>query len=299
VSEQVYDQVSDQVSHQVSDQVSEQVREQVSDQVHKQVYDQVSEQVYDQVSEQVYDQVSDQVSHQVSDQVSEQVREQVSDQGINYYNFSYYGNITDYFWLAFYDYVNYIGIIYDKQKELDLFKSILHTGIYDMLQFKNLCLVCSKPILIHRDINNRLHSTQGAAIEYKDGYKLWFLHGVSVEPEIFEPNFDISQVLQEKNAEKRWRLVEFFGMDRLLNYCEYEIIDITDIEISGTINHYDLVHLHSPIEAKYLKMKNPSTGTIHIEGVHPDCCIVQDALNFRRYGKIEAKQINWLPQQLT
>ena len=31
----------------------------------------------------------------------------------------------------------------------------------------------------------------------------------------------------------------------------------------------------------YLKMTNPSVGTVHIEGVHPDCKTVESALNFR------------------
>lgn len=38
-------------------------------------------------------------------------------------------------------------------------------------------------------------------------------------------------------------------------------------------------------QQKYLKMRNPSTGGYHIEGVHPDCQTVQEALAWRNFSE--------------
>ena len=37
----------------------------------------------------------------------------------------------------------------------------------------------------------------------------------------------------------------------------------------------------------YLKMTNPSIGVFHVEGVHPDCTTVDQALEFRNGTKVK------------
>ena len=37
----------------------------------------------------------------------------------------------------------------------------------------------------------------------------------------------------------------------------------------------------------YLKMLNPSIGTWHVEGVHPDCATVEQALNWRNQTDVK------------
>jgi len=42
----------------------------------------------------------------------------------------------------------------------------------------------------------------------------------------------------------------------------------------------------------YLKMRNPSLGVYHIEGVHPDCSTVVEALRWRNGSDLEPELIS-------
>ena len=156
-----------------ADQVSAQVHAQVSDQVHAQVYDQVSDQVSAQVHDQVYAQVRDQVRDQVHAQVYAQVSAQVHDQ-VQYFCFSTYGNIWDFGWLSFYDFFARIGIKH-KVKAFAAFRTLMQSGLYDMIQLDGACIVSEMPTEIHRDNRGRLHNVEGPAIKFGDGYEMYSL----------------------------------------------------------------------------------------------------------------------------
>jgi len=81
--------------------------------------------------------------------------------------------------------------------------------------------------------------------------------------------------LKETNAEIRRELVRKIGTFRIYKELGAVVLDKDD--------NYELITLnigdgrHRP----YLKMKNPSVEAIHIEGVHPDCKTVKEALTWR------------------
>jgi internalin A len=74
-----------------------------------------------------------------------------------------------------------------------------------MIQFEGVCLVANMPISIKRDSQNRLHAENGPAIEWADGYKLYFYHGVAVpEKWILHPEkLTKEDWSNESNLEKR------------------------------------------------------------------------------------------------
>lgn len=80
---------------------------------------------------------------------------------------------------------------------------------------------------------------------------------------------------KETNAEIRAQFIRKFGVDRmkLLGKSKeknkvYELIDMSPI--FKRVNY-----------APYLFMLNPSTGTIHAEGVDPQCKTIEHSLNWR------------------
>jgi len=81
--------------------------------------------------------------------------------------------------------------------------------------------------------------------------------------------------LAEKNAENRMKIVKVNGIDAI-----YEAVGAKTIDKDGS---YELISLDLGEKSfrPYLKMINPSTGSIHIEGVHPDCKTVKAALEWR------------------
>src|SRR5690606_6228798 len=138
-----------------------------------------------QVGDQVSSQVRAQVGDQVSSQVRAQVRAQVWDQKLEYLSFASYGSVSDFGWLSFYDFFERIGIEYKNEKYAKFVK-LVRSGVYDMIQLKEYCLVCPLPEDIHRDETNRLHSTKGMAIKWADGYGQHYLWGVGFDEKLWK-----------------------------------------------------------------------------------------------------------------
>ena len=141
-----------------------------------------------------------------------------------------------------------------------------------------------------------LHEEARAAVEYRDGFKVFALHGVRV-PEwlVMTPVSQLSGDMltsrkELKNAEIRREFVRKIGIERCLSQLGWQVIDKKDDYELGTVNVID----NTP--RKYLKMLNPSVGVWHLEAVHPDCNTVQDAINWRAYGD---KTKPWQPYELT
>lgn len=102
------------------------------------------------------------------------------------------------------------------------------------------------------------------------------------------------------NADVRSEFVKKIGINRLIelgtvidtykNYpdnemwakSEYKIIDMSALKIPKVIRD------NIPIEyfdyAPYLYMKNQTTGVYHLEGIHPDCHTLYDAIKMRYNG---------------
>ena len=181
-------------------------------------------------------------------------------------------------WTAFYDFFQRIGIL-DKEPKFDEWRDfILKSGVFATVLFENIAFVCIRPCKVLRNINGDLHADEEMAIEWRDGYGEYYLNGVPVDEGIVmtkAENIDPQLVLKTTNAEVRREIVRKIGVERLCKKLEAKCID--------TYKDYELLilDLKDGRERPYLKMKNPSIGTYHIEGVPPNTKTVKEALNFR------------------
>jgi hypothetical protein len=110
------------------------------------------------------------------------------------------------------------------------------------------------------------------------------LNGVKVTEEIvMTPSaaLDPHLLLKEKNAEVRREIVRKVGIDRV-------VIDL-GAKVADRQGDYELLllDLGDKRNRPYLKMLNPSIGTWHVEGVHPDCATVEQALNWRNQTDVK------------
>ena len=164
-------------------------------------------------------------------------------------------------------------------------------------------MVCERPTVIHREITNpdvargwnshRLHCEAGPAVAWPDGWGVYVLHGVRVPGWIVETpadQLDPALLLKEPNAEVRRELVRKVGIERVCKKLDAKVVDQQ--------GEYELLSLdlQDGRQRPYLKMRNPSIGVFHIEGVHPDCETVQQALNWRAYGDTNK---SWSPISVT
>src|SRR3990167_781108 len=158
--------------------------------------------------------------------------------------------------------------------------------------FENMVFVCEKPLKLFLNQQDRLHMDGGMAIEYSDGYGLWVLNGTIVPKYLAETkseSLDIEFFKKETNVEVRAAFIRKYGIDRLSNMGNKK-------DTLGTYELLDMAPIFKNVGyAPYLKMVNPSTGTYHIEGVHPSCMTIEQAINWRAGDMNKA----WSPDVLT
>lgn len=206
-----------------------------------------------------------QVGDQVGDQVRAQVRAQVWAQKLDFFSFADYGSVTDYGWVAFYDFFERLGLLsHDNYTE---FKKLLNAGVFDMIQLNGFCLVCPLPKLVKRDELNRLHSDTGAAIQWKDKYGQFYLYGVRFEKKLFNKiikrKLSFKEVVGIENMEQRMAALKVYGAESLLESTSAQLLD--------SKHGYDLYQVDGVFNqsAYYLKYSCPSTGRVYVSGVDP------------------------------
>lgn len=142
-------------------------------------------------------------------------------------------------------------------------------------------IIVPRPALsieVREDGSSRLHSLTGPAIRYPDGTGHYFIHNVKVSPEIVETpaaQLDPHIIIEERNSEVRREMVRKIGIERICEALKAECVD--------RWNDYELLllDLRDGRLRPFLKMKNPSIGVYHIEGVAPECRTVAEALRWR------------------
>jgi hypothetical protein len=277
VRAQVGAQVRAQVRAQVWDQVRAQVWAQVGAQVRAQVWAQVRAQVWAQVRAQVGAQVGDQVWDQVWAQVGDQVGDQVGAQKFEYHSFASYGSLDDFGWLAFYDFFERIGIAH-KVEAFASFRTLMQSGVYDMIQLDGACIVVEMPTEIHREATERraLHSVSGPAIKFGDGYQMHSLWGVRFDAELFERvtqrQIKAKDVLKIENMEQRMAALKFLGAESVLAAFDSKIV----AEERGYKLHA-ISGLTDEIEYA-LQYECPSTARGYVSFVPPEIGKTKDAL---------------------
>jgi hypothetical protein len=129
--------------------------------------------------------VWDNVRNNVRDNVEANVKANVGANVWEFHNFSSYGNIGDYAWISCYDYFSEVAKIDLKNNDFYEFRDLILSGVYDMIQFDKACIAVSLPLFAKKDANNRLHSVEGPAILFRDGYGQFYIRGRSVSKDLF------------------------------------------------------------------------------------------------------------------
>lgn len=234
-------------------------------------------QVRERVWAQVRTQVRDQVRNQVSNQVWDQVWDQVGTEDLKYFSTSWYGNISDYNWLSFYNYFEEIGIkVTDNFRQFS--RLLVESNLYDMIQFDKLCIVCAKPSKITFEVSNRrrlLHQENGTAIEWSDGYKLYYLYGVHFDEDLYnkvtDPKITFKELMSISNMEQR------FAAMKLESNREKLLESGTLLDRSDRGNELYKVEGIFRDPAYFLRYECPSTGRIYVSGIDPKVGIKGDA----------------------
>lgn len=151
--------------------------------------------------------------------------------------------------------------------------------------YDDMVIISDRPTVMELDDNLELHNQTGPALSYPDGWSVYALNGVRVPQWLVETpaeQIDAHELFRTENAEVRREIVRKVGIERVCRDLGAKVVDRD--------GDYELLWLglEDGLTRPYLKMKNPSIGVYHIEGVHPTCRTVQQALNWRN-GFTEAQ----------
>ena len=235
---------------------------------------------YSQLRSQLRSQLDSQLRSQLYSQLYSQLRSQ---------NLERFYETRSNWWNNYYWHYDYIlnELFPEKKKEFKLFLEYNNhsTEFHQIYMFEGICFVSDFPKAIRKNETNHLHSFDSAALEYRDGYSLYYSNGVQMKKEYIEtPKDRITKemFLSEKNVDVRRELSHKMGIDKTIEMLGAEVVDTY---ISKVGNKYELLMIdfnNNGTKRPYLKMINPSMKDVnHIEGVHPDCKTVQDAIMFR------------------
>ena len=178
------------------------------------------------------------------------------------------------------------------------FKNILLSGIYDTIQLKGYCIVSDMPTEIIRNSENRLHSTEKAAITFKDGYIQHYFNGVYLTAELFgklcNKHYSFQDWTKEENEEIKSLVLAFyeekFGGKFVFNFLSKNLKEINTFVDKKEVKYlkntkgmnvgvYTLFKGNiNNIEIAYVRCYCPSTDRMFFLGVHPDINNAKDAI---------------------
>jgi hypothetical protein len=154
---------------------------------------------------------------------------------------SFYGQHE--WWVAHYLFAALeLGVQYEprRRRQLDLWATIARSAGW-WWPYEGVCVVSERPVRVamepdgrarpERDLVGaqtlRLHSSDGPAAGFRDGWGVHAWHGVRVPAKVIEQPeaLTASEVLQQPNAEVRRVMVERLGADRLMAMAKPDVMD--------------------------------------------------------------------------
>lgn len=144
--------------------------------------------------------------------------------------------------------------------------------------YKDFVIFQDRHSVLRRDERHLLHCEDGPAVAYRDGFTLYFWHGVNVPSHwIMEKNaLNPADILKETNVEKRRAGCEIIGWGRILEILGATLIDENENPQIGTLYEADLPDSG---KERFLQVKC-GTGRDFVIPVPPE---TQTALDAQRW----------------
>ncbi len=119
-------------------------------------------------------------------------------------------------WVAFYDFFQRIGRV--KNDDLTELIAYMRGGAWDTLLFEHAAIVVRRPSFVKKDDRGRLHSLEGPAVKFRDGYAVYAVGGIAVEGRIIEKpeTITVDEIEKCNNAELKRVLIDRYGIGRYL-----------------------------------------------------------------------------------
>lgn len=186
-------------------------------------------------------------------------------------NFSPYGSISDYGWVSFYDAMDRIGVnLGPKKEEFMKFKEFLKAGHYDFIALDKVAIVCMKFQNVRLE-DDRCHASDGPAIEWKDGYTVYAVHGRLVPASVFTEEVTREKFIHETRVEVRAAMYARMGQKSMMDMLGAKVVD-TCHDNDETLKLWKTEETFKDLEDQpmaWVECTCPSTGTAYLLGCEP------------------------------
>jgi hypothetical protein len=184
-------------------------------------------------------------------------------------------------WEALFTFCEELGIPFKEQD-----KSLLHIwvnqakNLHWWFPYDNICFCSERHTVCQIDGEGRLHSANGPAVEYSDGFKMWNWHGTTVPQNLIErpETLTPTEILGERNAEIMRLMIERYGMERLIQKTGAELVH--SHEMGDLYAIFLPTSVHGDDYMKIVKVTCPSTGHIYWLRIPPDIDTVPEAVSW-------------------
>jgi hypothetical protein len=158
-----------------------------------------------------------------------------------------------------------LGLRLPEHAAFDAWKAAsIHGGFRVM--HEEFCIVSDFPEFIRIDDQNRPHCETGPSYRWRDGWSLYYWHGVAVPAHWIEDraNLDPAEVIKAENVEQRAAGAAIVGWPKMLSVLKQKVINDSGNDDIGALIELTLPGLNEP--GRFLKARCPRNGLI-VEGV--------------------------------
>lgn len=135
------------------------------------------------------------------------------------------------FWIAWYEFARRIGVRYPEEsaRRLAMWDRIARSANW-WWALEGWIVASERPEHVAFDDRRRLHSEVGMAVRYRDGWGVWAVHGVRIDPErgervVLHPeSLTVEEINREGNIEVRRVMLARFGEERYLRETNAELV---------------------------------------------------------------------------
>lgn len=202
-------------------------------------------------------------------------------------------------WIAFYDFYNQECEELEIANLFNSYKKILDLNIFWSVPFDEVVFVSRNATDFKLNLEDIVHSTEGPAIKFADGFEMYFINGVHVERRFFDKlknkEFTFQDFIKLDNEEQRACVIKFieekWGTEYLMDFFG-EYINEVDTYVDKKAPEY-LEGTHKgmnigvytlfkgkikDIDLSYVRCFCPSTDRMFFLGVDPNQETAKDAI---------------------
>lgn len=209
-----------------------------------------------------------------------------------------YGNVSDFGWVAFYDFFDKIGV--EVSEDYRQYREYAKAGIYDAVPYDDKIVVSKNPVAVELNADGRPHSVTGPAFLWEDGFGVYYINGRRIDSEwaakCTKRTLTQKEFLNEKNDELRSAAFEYLGNDFAEFLGASEVDSQTFVHGAGEMETITLIKTKKKLNVvknepyAWIKRICPSTGTVYMTPTDPRFTTALEAAKFHRPS--------WVPQEL-